>query len=53
MGESRGPAAPGDQWLHAVSHLTIGMVAAPLVLWGVASLVLLITKRLARRAALA
>ncbi len=51
--EYSGPITPGSQWLHALSHLTIGMVAAPLVLWGAASLVLWITKRLARRAALA
>ena len=36
--EYSGPATPENQWLHALSHLTIGMVAAPLVLWAVASL---------------
>jgi hypothetical protein len=51
--EYSGPVTPESQWLHALSHLTIGMVAAPLVLWGVASLALWITKRVARRPALA
>jgi hypothetical protein len=51
--EYAGPATPQNQWLHALSHLTVGMVAAPLVLWGVSALALWITKRLARRPALA
>jgi len=51
--EYSGPVTPASQWLHALSHLTIGMVAAPLVLWGVSSLVLWTTKRFARRAAVA
>jgi hypothetical protein len=51
--EYSGPATTQNQWLHAVSHLTIGMVAAPLVLWAVASLAMWITKRVARRPALA
>jgi hypothetical protein len=38
-----------NQWLHALSHLTIGMIAAPLVLWGVASLAMWIAKRAAPR----
>jgi len=49
--EYSGPATAQNQWVHALSHLTIGMVAAPLVLWGVSSLALLITRRLARRPA--
>jgi hypothetical protein len=51
--EYSGPATTQNQWLHALSHLTIGMVAAPLVLWAVASLAHWITKRVARRPALA
>ena len=42
-----------NQWLHALSHLTIGIVVATLLLWGVACLVLLVTRRLTRRPALA
>lgn len=38
-----------SQWLHALSHLTIGIVVATLLLWGVACLVLLITRKLTRR----
>jgi hypothetical protein len=38
-----------NQWLHLLGHLTIGMVAAPLIGWAVASLVMLITKKAAPR----
>jgi hypothetical protein len=48
--EYSGPAVT-NQWLHAVAHLTIGMIALPLVLWAVASLTMLITKKVARRPA--
>ncbi len=41
-----------NQWAHVAAHLTIGIVVPPLLLWGVASLVLLITKKVARRTAL-
>ncbi len=51
--EYAGPVTPDNQWLHALSHLTIGMVNAPLVLWGVASLSLWITRKVARRPAVA
>ena len=51
--EYSGPATAQNQWLHALSHLTIGMVAAPLVLWGVGSLAMWITKKTARRPAVA
>jgi hypothetical protein len=47
--EFSGPVAQ-NQWLHALAHLTIGMVVAPLLLWGAASLVLWVTRRSARRA---
>jgi len=42
-----------SQWLHALSHLTIGIVVATLLMWGVASLVLLVTRKIVRRAAVA
>lgn len=53
--EYSGPpfARSPDQWSHLLAHLTIGMIAPVLLGWGVASLVLLITKRLARRPVLA
>jgi hypothetical protein len=44
--------AAQSQWAHLLAHLTIGIVVPPLLLWGVGSLVLLITKRVARRPAL-
>ena len=43
--EYSGPADAPNQWLHAASHLTIGMVAAPLVLWAVASFAHWVTRR--------
>ncbi len=42
-----------SQWTHVLAHLTIGMVVPPLLLWGVASLVLLVRKRVGRRPAVA
>jgi hypothetical protein len=42
-----------NQWVHLLAHLTIGIVVPVLLWWGVASLVLLITKRVARRPAVA
>jgi len=49
--EFSGPpfARSSNQWNHALAHLTIGMVAPVLLWWGVASLVLLVTKKVARR----
>jgi len=44
--EYSGPATPGNQWLHLLSHLTVGMVLAPLVLWGAASIAMLVAKKL-------
>lgn len=35
----------GNQWVHLLSHVTIGIVVATLIQWGVASLVLLITRK--------
>jgi hypothetical protein len=42
-----------SQWVHALAHLTIGIVVPVLLGWGVASLVLLITKKVSRRPAVA
>ena len=42
-----------SQWTHLLAHLTVGMVVPPLLSWGVGSLVMLITKRVARRPAVA
>ncbi len=42
-----------SQWTHLLSHLTIGIVVPPLLLWGVASLVMLITKKVTPRPAVA
>ena len=53
--EYSGPpfARSANQWSHALAHLTIGIVVPVLLGWGVASVVLLITKRVARRPAVA
>lgn len=40
-------------WLHAAAHLTLGLAIPTLLLWGVASLTLRITRTLARRPATA
>ena len=42
-----------SQWVHALAHLTIGIVVPTLLMWGVGSLVLSVTKRVARREAVA
>jgi hypothetical protein len=42
-----------NQWIHALAHLTIGIVVPILLGWGVASLVLWITRKLSRRPAVA
>jgi hypothetical protein len=42
-----------SQWLHVLAHLTIGIVVPSLLLWGAASLVLVVTKRVAPRPAVA
>jgi hypothetical protein len=41
----------GKNWLHVVAHLAIAVVVLPLVSWGVASLVMLVTRKVAPRAA--
>lgn len=38
-----------SQWVHLLSHLTIGIIVPPLLLWAVAALVLMVTKRVATR----
>jgi hypothetical protein len=47
--------SPGgsNQWLHALAHLTVGIVVPTLLMWGVGSLVLAVARRLARREAVA
>ncbi len=42
-----------NQWLHALAHLTVGIVAPTLLMWGAGSLVLAVTRRVARREAVA
>jgi hypothetical protein len=42
-----------SQWAHVLAHLTIGIIVPPFLIWGVSSLVMLITKKVARRPAMA
>jgi hypothetical protein len=42
-----------NHWLHLLSHVTVGIIVPPFLLWAVASLVLWITKKVSRRPALA
>jgi hypothetical protein len=51
--EYSGPVPPSSQWIHALAHLTIGMVVPTLLGWGVASLTLLITRKVSRQPAAA
>lgn len=41
----------GKNWLHVFAHLVIGVVVFPLISWGIASLFMLVTKKVAPRAA--
>ena len=41
----------GKNWLHVLAHLVIGVVILPLVSWGISSLVMLVTRKVAPRAA--
>ena len=52
--EYSGPpfARSANQWSHLLGHLTIGIVAPVLLWWGVASLTMLIAKRVAPRRSL-
>jgi hypothetical protein len=42
-----------SQWIHALAHVTIGVIAPTLLIWGVASVVRLITTKMTRRPAVA
>ena len=42
-----------SQWVHALAHLTIGIVVPVLLTWGIASLVMLVTRKLSPRGAAA
>jgi len=41
----------GKNWGHALAHLVIAVVVLPLVSWGISSLVMLVTKKVAPRTA--
>lgn len=41
----------GKNWFHVVAHLVVGAVVMPLIGWGVSSLVMLVTKKVAPRPA--
>jgi hypothetical protein len=41
----------GKTWLHVVAHLVIGIVVLPLLTWGIGSLVMLVTRKVAPRPA--
>ena len=41
----------GKTWFHVVAHLVVAFVVLPLVSWGISSLVLLVTKKVAPRTA--
>ena len=41
----------GKNWIHVVAHLIVGAVILPLISWGISSLVLLVTKKVAPRSA--
>ena len=51
--EFSGPVQDPNPWHHALAHLTIGMIVPTLLLWGISSLVLLVARKVARRAAVA
>jgi hypothetical protein len=41
----------GKNWLHVFAHVVVAAVVLPLVSWGISSLVLLVTKKVAPKAA--
>jgi hypothetical protein len=41
----------GKTWLHVVAHLVVAAVILPLITWGLSSLILLVTKKVAPRPA--
>jgi hypothetical protein len=51
--EFSGPVPNPNPWTHLIAHLTIGIVVPTLLLWGIGSLLLFFTKRVARREAVA
>ena len=51
--EFSGPVPDPNPWHHVLAHVTIGMAVPTLLLWGVSSLVLVVTKKVARRTAMA
>jgi hypothetical protein len=51
--EFSGPVPNPNPWHHLVAHLTIGIVVPTLLLWGIGSLLLFVTKKVARREAVA
>jgi hypothetical protein len=40
----------GKNWTHVFAHLVVGGVVLPLISWGISSLVMLVTKKVAPRA---
>ena len=42
-----------SQWIHVLAHVTIGIIVPTLLIWGVSSLVRLITTKMTRRPAVA
>jgi hypothetical protein len=42
-----------SQWAHLMAHLTIGIIVPPILIWGISSLVMLITKKVSPRPAMA
>jgi len=41
----------GKNWLHVLAHVVIAALILPLISWGISSLVMLVTKKVAPRAA--
>jgi len=41
----------GKNWVHVLGHVVVAVVILPLVSWGIGSLVMLVTKKVAPRAA--
>ncbi len=51
--EFSGPVSNPNPWHHLLAHLTIGIVVPSLLLWGIGSVLLFVTKKVARREAVA
>jgi hypothetical protein len=41
----------GKNWMHVFAHIVVGAVVFPLICWGISSLVMLVTKKVAPRTA--